>query len=38
MEGCVKRIVYLHLLLLGIGATAVLAIELWKFIKYILDN
>lgn len=33
-----KRLVHFHLLLLGIGATAILGIELWKFIRYIIDH
>jgi len=38
MEGCAKRIIYVHVILLGIGATVVLGIELWKFIQYILQT
>jgi len=38
MEGCVKRIIHIHVILLGIGATVVLGIELWKFIQYILKT
>jgi hypothetical protein len=34
----VKRILHFHLLVLGVGATAILCIELWKFIEYILKN
>jgi len=38
MEDHVKRLLHLHLLIFGVGATIVLIIELWKFINYLLNN
>jgi len=38
MEGCVKRLIHLHLMVFGIGATIVLGIELFKFISFILRS
>jgi len=38
MEGHVKKLVHAHLLVLGAAATVTLAIELSKFIRFIIQH
>ena len=38
MEDFVKRIIRFHLIVLAVGATIILGIELWQFIRYILRS
>jgi hypothetical protein len=38
MEGYMKRIVHAHLWLLAVAGFVILSIELYKFIKYIVEH